>query len=79
MSMTSIWCPVLGADVTCVSDLEGHVTRVICAEYEEAGTCRLKKTAQEGGPLSQLLERTSRHSMDTRSLVCVLRFSRANT
>ena len=32
MAMTSIRCSVLGAHVTCVADLEGSVTRIICAE-----------------------------------------------
>jgi len=27
--MSSIWCPVLGAHVTRVTDLEGNVTRII--------------------------------------------------
>ena len=74
MAMTSIRCPVLGAHVTRVMDLEGTVTRIICAEYEEStGNCRLKKTALEGGPLGQLLERISEGSLDTRSTLCVLR------
>ena len=74
MAMTSIRCPVLGAHVTRVTDLEGTVTRIICAEYEEStGTCRLKKTALEGGPLGQLLERMSEETLDTRSTLCMLR------
>lgn len=74
MAMTSIRCPVLGAHVTRVTDLEGNVTRIICGEYEEStGTCRLKKTALEGGPLAQLLERMSEDTLNTRSTLCVLR------
>jgi hypothetical protein len=73
MAMTSIRCAVLGARVTCVTDLEGSVTRIICAEYDEPGICRLKKTALEGGPLAQLLERMSEDTLDTRSTLCVLR------
>ena len=72
--MTSIRCPVLGAHVTRVTDLEGNVTRIICAEYEEStGTCRLKKTALEGGPLAQLLERLSEDTLNTRSTLCDLK------
>ncbi len=53
MAMTSIRCPVLGAHVTLVTDLEGKVTRIICAEYEEAtGARSLNKAALEGGPLA---------------------------
>jgi hypothetical protein len=74
MAMTSIRCPVLGAHVTCVADLEGSVTRIICAEYDEStGNCRLKKSALEGGPLAQLLERMAEDTLDTRSPLCVLR------
>ena len=74
MAMTSIQCPVLGAHVTCVTDLEGGLTRIICAEYEEStGSCRLKKAAREGGPLAQLLERMSEDTLNTRSMLCVLR------
>jgi hypothetical protein len=49
MAMTSVRCSVLGAYVTCVTDLEGSVARIICAEYDQStGSCRLKKTALEG-------------------------------
>jgi hypothetical protein len=73
MAITSIRCPVLGAHVTRVTDLEGNVTKVVCAEYEApAGTCRLKKGVLEGGPLAQLLERVSEEALDTRSLACTL-------
>lgn len=74
MAMTSIRCPVLGAYVTCVTDLEGAMTRIICAEYDEStGSCRLKKAALEGGPLAQLLERMSEDTLNTRSTLGVLR------
>ena len=74
MAMRSILCPVLGAHVTQVTDLEGAVTRIICTEYEPShGTCRLKQSAREGGPLAQLLERMSEDTLNTRSTVCVLR------
>lgn len=74
MAMSSIRCPVLGANVTRVTDLEGSVTRVICTEYDgSTGACRLKQSALAGGPLAQLLERMSEDTLDTRSTVCVLR------
>jgi hypothetical protein len=73
MAIRSVHCPVLGAHVTQVTDLEGAVTRVICAEYEDwDGGCRLKKSARESGPLGQLLERVSENALDTRSTRCVL-------
>ena len=74
MTITSIRCPVLGARVTRVADLEGTVTRVICPEYDGSnGVCRHRKSAREGGPLAQLLQRMSEDSIDTRSMLCVLR------
>jgi hypothetical protein len=73
MAISSIRCPVLSARVTKVTDLEGTVTRVICPEYDASNrTCRLTMSIREGGPLSQLLERVSEDTLDTRSTRCVL-------
>jgi hypothetical protein len=73
MAIRSIHCPVLGAHVTQVTDLEGAITRIICTEYVASdGSCRLKTSAREGGPLGQLLERVSEETLDTRSPRCVL-------
>ena len=73
MAITSVRCPVLGASVTRVTDLEDEVTAIICPEYEEPiGICRLKKNALEGGPLSQLLERVSEDRLETRTTRCNL-------
>jgi hypothetical protein len=74
MAMNAVRCPVLGAHVTLVTDLEGTVTRVICTEYDASdGTCQLKKSTREGGPLSQLLERVSEDTLGTHSTLCALR------
>ena len=74
MSITTVRCHVLGANVTRVVDLEGHVTRIICREYEEStGVCRLRRDAQSGGPLSRLVERVAEETLDTRSTLCDLR------
>lgn len=73
MGMNTLLCPVLGAHVTQVTDLEGNVTHVICVEYQPDGSCRLKKAAQEGGPLSQLLQRTAEDSLSSRSTTCIMR------
>ena len=74
MAMASIRCPVLGAHITRLTDVEGHATRITGAEYQElTGTCRLKRTALEGGPLAQLLERLSEEALNTRSTVCMMR------
>jgi len=73
MPIESVRCAVSGAHVTRVTDFEGEITQLICPEYEQpTGTCRLKKSARSGGPLAQLLERTAEHSLETRSLRCVL-------
>jgi hypothetical protein len=73
MAVTSVRCTVLGAKVMRVTDLEGNVTKIICTEYVPAtGTCRLKKNALDGGPLSQLLERFGHEPGDTRSPHCTL-------
>ena len=74
MGMRSIYCPVLGAHVIQVTDLEETVIRVICVEYETAdATCRLKKTALTGGPLAQLLERVSDETLASRGTLCEMR------
>jgi hypothetical protein len=74
MAITSVRCPVLGAHVTRVIDLEGSVIRVICAEYDQStGTCQLKKAVSDGGPLAQLLERTAEETLSSRSTLCDLR------
>ena len=76
MAFTSVRCPVLGAHVVCVTDLEGSITKIICAEYDEpTASCRLKKTALDGGPLAQLLERMSEDTLNTRSTRCALHAS----
>jgi hypothetical protein len=73
MAIRSIRCPVLRRHVTEITDLEGAVTRVICAEYHDSdGTCRLKASVRESGPLGQLLERMSEDALATRSASCVL-------
>ena len=73
MAIVQVRCPVSGTDVTRVTDLEDRTMRVICAEYDEAArVCRLKKRAQEGGPLSQLLERVAEGTLATKNLQCEL-------
>jgi hypothetical protein len=71
MSIATVHCPVAHRAVARIADLEGATIRVICEEYEEpTGICRLKKSAAEGGPLSQLLERLSEETLDTRTTRC---------
>jgi hypothetical protein len=73
MAVAAIRCPVLGAHVSRITNLEGEVTDLICSEYEETtGICRLKRNASRGGPLAQFLERESENTLDTRTDRCHL-------
>lgn len=57
-----------------MTNFEGGVKRVICPEYDDvAGTCRLMEAALQGGPLTQLLERNSEHTLGIRGPECVLK------
>lgn len=74
MAITSIRCPVLGAQIARVTDLEGNVTGIICPEYDEStGTCRMKQSVLGSGPLAQLVERMSEDGLGTRGTLCDLR------
>jgi hypothetical protein len=71
MGIESVRCPILQATITRVTDFEGATIRINCPEYEEhSHGCRLKKSATQGGPLSELLERASQDRLDTRSTRC---------
>ena len=49
MAITSVHCNVLGANVTCVTDLEGEVTHITCAQYDAStGLCRVKQGGARG-------------------------------
>ena len=73
MAIDQVRCPVTGAIVSRVVDFEGETTKIICGEYDEqTGMCRLKKSVSQGGMLSQLLERVSENSLNTRNTRCVL-------
>ena len=73
MAFHTVRCPVLGAHVTRVTDLEGAVTRIICPEYDfQGGGCRLKTSALAGGPLGQLLERVAEDTLETPGTRCVM-------
>lgn len=73
MPIVSTSCHVSHAQVNLLSDLEGHVTRVFCPEYDARdGQCRIKAESTKGGPLSQLLERLSEDTLDRRGCRCDL-------
>ena len=60
MTITSAWCSVQQATVSRMMTFEGDVSTVICPEFDPVTrTCRLKKAASLGGPLSQLITRVS--------------------
>jgi hypothetical protein len=74
MAITTVRCHVLGTMVTCITDLEGEVSRIICPEYHEATKlCRLLSDADTGGPLSRLLERVADDGLARRGTRCRLR------
>ena len=73
MSIETVRCNVLQDTVTRVIDLEGAVTRIICAEYDEPmRECRIKQRSLGGGPLSRLLDRVAEHTLDRSSTRCDL-------
>jgi hypothetical protein len=73
MSLKTIWCPVISAHVSCVANLEGEVTSVICPEFEAAtGGCRRRAAVLKGGPLAQLLERVSEETLADSTTRCVI-------
>ena len=72
MSLERIWCPVVAAQISRVTNLEGDVTSVICPDYEaETGLCRRRAAVRKGGPLSQLLERVSEGTLSDSSARCL--------
>ena len=73
MATESVHCPVLNGAVTQITDLEGHVTQIICPQLVHgASLCRVRIRASEGGPLSQLLERVSEHDLQAKGHGCVM-------
>ena len=73
MTMNSVFCHVRHAHVAVVTDLEGHLTQLVCPEYEPSiGLCRIRARAKDGGPLSQLLERLDEETLDQPAERCYL-------
>lgn len=73
MAITVVRCPVLGGNVTQVTDLEGRPTYVICGELDRpTGTCHAKARTAELAPLSRFLERVAEDALTTRSTRCDL-------
>ena len=73
MGIKTIWCPVLQTHVTCITDLEDRVVKVVCYEYEGATrTCRVKSEALKDCPLAQLLTQPTENSVMPRTLGCAV-------
>ena len=73
MAIKAVWCPLVQSHVGCVTDLEGALVKVVCAERDEAThLCRIKQAAAQAGPLSQLLARASRSMLTDRTLRCLI-------
>jgi hypothetical protein len=73
MRIETVRCPVIGRTVTRLLDFEGTVERVICPEYQTAGTCRLKKASAADPPLTRLLERVQEGTVAEHTVACSLR------
>lgn len=74
MPIRTARCHVLRTSVTCVTDLEGTVARVMCPECDHAtGACRVKQRALTGGPLAQLLGRVADDTLPGHGTRCDLR------
>jgi hypothetical protein len=68
-----VFCPVARADVVRVTDLEGHLTHLVCVEYDEAtGTCHMMARARGEGPLSRFLCRAREHALAVHGTRCEL-------
>jgi hypothetical protein len=73
MNLETIWCPLSGARVGTITDMEGAVTRVICQDYHaEARTCARRASAMEGGPLAQFLDRVDQQTLADATTRCVI-------
>lgn len=72
MILDTVWCGVIRANVTRVTDFEGRVTSVICPEYAPGGRCGLKAAAGQGGPLARLLERAAEGTLEEHGTRCDL-------
>jgi hypothetical protein len=78
MSLENVWCPVIAAHISRVTNLEGDVTSVICPAYEATtGLCRRREATLTGGPLARLLERVSEQTLGDPTTRCL--FAGPNT
>ena len=50
-----VWCPVISAHVSRLTNLGGDVTSVICSDLDKAtGLCRRRSAALQGKPLGDV-------------------------
>ena len=68
-----VWCPVISAHVSRLTNLEGDVTSVICSDFDKAtGLCRRRSAVLQGGPIAQLLERVAEDTLGDVGTRCLL-------
>ena len=74
MAIESVWCSVLQAKVTRVTDLEGAVIAMVCPEYDDVTSlCRVKAATSQDGPLGRLVEQASEGTVGSTDAHCELR------
>ena len=66
MSANSIYCHILGANVSVVSSLNGEVTNVICPQFSRMTHGCLLKFNEAGGSLGYAARRAADQLVDTR-------------
>ena len=73
MGFEHVWCPVISAHVSRVTNFEGEVTSVICADFDKTtGLCRQRTSVLKGGPLARLLDRVSEDTLGDVGSRCLL-------
>ena len=73
MTLEHVWCPVISAHVSRLTNFEGEVTSVICPDYDGAtGLCRRRAAVLKGGPLARLLECVSEETLGDVTTRCLL-------
>ena len=73
MGVETIWCPVSGARVGTITNMQGAVTAVVCEDYNpEARLCRRRAGVKTGGLLGQFLERVAQQTLADPTTRCII-------